>query len=78
MAEQVLGTTGRSLLGRWDAGPSPGGRTFEEELALFERQVRAEMEQRIRRPDGRSGVRATPPVSGARSPLWSPTGSERA
>ncbi len=34
----------------WGLGPSTGGRTFEEDLALFERQVREEAGQKNGRP----------------------------
>ena len=42
----------------WGLGPSTGGRTFEEDLALFERQVREEAGQE----NGRT-VALSPPAA---------------
>lgn len=48
-------------VGRWGSergglfrgrGPSVAGRSFEEDLALFERQVREEADERAGRPAG--------------------------
>jgi hypothetical protein len=40
----------------WGCGPSVGGRSFEEDLALFERQVREEAGQK----NGRSAALVPP------------------
>ncbi len=55
MAEQLHSTTGSSAMLRWSAGRTPlrwrttssrEKRTFEDDLALFERQVRDETRRR--------------------------------
>ena len=55
MAEQLQSRTGNSVTLRWSAGRTPlrwrtasskGRRTFEDDLALFERQVRDELRRR--------------------------------
>lgn len=55
MAEQLQSRTGNSVMLRWGAGRTPlrwrtgssgGRRTFEDDLALFELQVRDEARRR--------------------------------
>ena len=59
-------------VGRWKSerggllrgrGPSGAGRSFEEDLALFERQVREEVDERAGRPAGVVAP-AKSPISG--------------